>query len=113
MKLYLDGPNWEADYFISGKKEEAWRANGRYIDQMFMESAVSAGFCDGTAPATLHGRIPGCDRTMLLENGIIACGRGAKTNARRFSPSRTTASVMSSLTGMKAPVCDASRLPLR
>ena len=71
MRLYLDGPNWEAEYFISGEKEEAWRSNGRYIDQLFMDSAVSAGFCDGTAPATLHGRIPGCDRTMLLENGII------------------------------------------
>ena len=71
MKLYLDGPAWEADYFISNEKDAAWRANGRYIDQMFMDSAVSAGFCDGTAPATLRGRVPGCDRTMLLENGII------------------------------------------
>ena len=71
MRLYLDGPAWEADYFISNEKDAAWRANGRYIDQMFMDSAVSAGFCDGTAPATLHGRIPGCDRTMLLENSLI------------------------------------------
>ncbi len=71
MRFYLDCEKWEADYFITDAQSAFWRGQSGNIDQMLLDSAVSAGFCTGETPAAFRGRIPGCDRTMLWENGVI------------------------------------------
>ncbi|MBR7121444.1 MAG: hypothetical protein IKC94_04305 [Lentisphaeria bacterium] len=70
-KISLDGI-WEGDYFISGAQRSAWGNNCRVVEQMLRESAMSSGFFSGAeAQWALKGTIPGCDRTFLLENGLI------------------------------------------
>lgn len=73
MRFYLDGDDWEADYFASDEDNARWRNNCRRIQNMYLDNAGSAGFCDPEAPcrAAFRGRVPGCDRSMLLENGVI------------------------------------------
>ncbi len=73
MRFYLDGNDWEADYFIASAEETAWRGNNRNINNMLLDSAFSAGFyCPGSNyRPSFRGSVPGCDRTMLTENGVI------------------------------------------
>ena len=71
-KILLDGI-WEGDFFISGAQRSAWGSNCRVVEQMLRESATSSGFASGqSTPWAMKGHIPGCDRSFLLENGMIS-----------------------------------------
>lgn len=74
MRFYLDSNDWEADYFVSHEDYVRWRNNGRRIQNMYLDSALTSGFLDenNLARASFRGTVPGCDRSMLLENGVIA-----------------------------------------
>ncbi len=71
MQMFLDGSDWKVQYFIS--QHEVNTRNVPNIKNMFMDTARSARFIlaeedpQGYLPAT----IPGCDRSILLENGEI------------------------------------------
>ena len=72
-KIFLDGSDWEADYFLSEKEYLRWRGQHRALRNMLRSSAQSAGFVRGeAAPGAMTGTVPGCDRTFLLENGRCA-----------------------------------------
>ncbi len=69
-KIYLDGNDWEAEYFLSEREYYQWKGWHRTIKNMIRNCAQSAGFVRGdAAPGALTGRVPGCDRSFLLENG--------------------------------------------
>ena len=71
MQLYLDGNDWFAQYFIS--QNEVSINKPRTIYNMFMDSARTAGvirFNQSTA-GMLQATVPGCDRSILLENNEI------------------------------------------
>ncbi len=71
MQMFLDGNDWKVQYFIS--QQEVNTRNTPHVKNMFMDTARSARFIlaeedpQGYLPAT----IPGCDRSILLENGEI------------------------------------------
>ena len=70
MRFLLDGSDWLADYFRpeSDRSEVATRLNN-----MLMDSARSSGFLstDRVPEGAFRATIPGCDRSVLLENGEI------------------------------------------
>lgn len=72
MKLYLDGSDWLAGYFLPESEYQATKTVG-HIDNMLMDSARSSGFLNRTRRpgGALRASVPGCDRTVLLENGEI------------------------------------------
>ena len=70
-QIYLDGNDWEADYFLSEKEYLRCKGWHRTLHNMLRNCAQSAGFVRGDdAPGAMTGTIPGCDRTFLLENGL-------------------------------------------
>lgn len=73
MRLILDGNDWRADYYLPEKRHEETALAG-HLDGMLLDSARSAGIIGPGAPpaGSFHATIPGCDRTILLENGEIA-----------------------------------------
>ncbi len=73
MRFYLDSDNWEVDYFISGCDYRQWVSTGNRLHYMYLDCAQSAGFTDADNPcrAGFRGRVPGCDRSIMLENGAI------------------------------------------
>ena len=73
LKMYLDSSDWEADYFISSDQFRDCRNNPRNLDNMLMECAVHSNFVRRNIfmPGLLRCTIPGCDRTVLLENGRL------------------------------------------
>ena len=72
-RIDLAGNDWEADYFLSEAQYNAWRNRSRNLQDMLRSDAGSSGFVRGAdAPWAMRGTIPGCDRTMLLENGLCA-----------------------------------------
>lgn len=73
MYFCLDGNDWEADYFISSEQFRDCRNNPRNLDNMLMECAVNSNFVRRNTfmPGLLRCTIPGCDRTVLLENRRI------------------------------------------
>ena len=74
MKFYLDGNDWEADYFITQKEYDHWVPNWWSIEKMYLDSAESANFPrpNSQYKAAFKCSIPGCDRTVLLENNVIS-----------------------------------------
>lgn len=73
LKMLLDGNDWEADYFISSEQFRDCMNNPRNLDNMLMECAVNSDFVRRNAfmPGLMRCTIPGCDRTVLLENNKI------------------------------------------
>ena len=71
MRMVLDGVDWEADYFISSHDLGLKSVPGN-IDFMNLRDAGGAGFFAASYRASFHGMVPGDDRTMLLENGVIS-----------------------------------------
>ncbi|MBO4513861.1 MAG: hypothetical protein J5746_13975 [Victivallales bacterium] len=71
MRLFLDGSDWLAQYFIPQK--EANKRTARTLKNMFMDTARSAGFvrADITPLDAMPATVPGCDRSVLLENKEI------------------------------------------
>lgn len=69
----LDGKDWEVDFFISETQYHAWVNRERTIDRMHMYSAQQLGFIQpGKAAAgAMKGTVPGCDVSVLLENGRL------------------------------------------
>ncbi len=74
MKFYLDGNDWEADYFITNREYDHWLPNWWDIKNMYLDSAESAEFPrpNSKYQAAFKCSIPGSDRTTLLENNVIA-----------------------------------------
>ena len=74
MKFYLDGCDWEADHFISLEEHVKWRDSGWVLHNMLLDHAAGAGFVNPDKPckAAYTATIPGCDRSVLLENNVIA-----------------------------------------
>lgn len=67
MKLFLDGKDWEADYFLPHTDYK-----NRGIKYMALDSAYSAGFLSfSNKTLPYKATIPGCDRSVMLENGEI------------------------------------------
>ena len=71
MRLVLDGTDWEADYFLSDEEAGLRQLPGN-IDCMNLRDAGGSGFYDASHPVSFRGTVPGDDRTMLLENGVIS-----------------------------------------
>ena len=73
MKQLLDGSDWEAGYFISEKEYDSWTKRTRNLHNQLMESARAAGFTmpEGSVGDLMKATVPGCDKTVLLENGLI------------------------------------------
>ncbi len=73
LQKVLDGSDWEVDFFISDTQYHAWVNRERTIDRMHMYSAQQLGFTrPGTpAPGAMAGSVPGCDLSILQENGRI------------------------------------------
>ncbi len=70
-KIFLDGNDWEADYFLPEDQYLAWKNRSRNLHNMLRNCAGSSGFIAGApAPGAIRGTIPGSDRTFLLENGL-------------------------------------------
>ena len=70
--ILLNGPDWEAQYFISEEQFTFWNSKGRNLENMLLDSPISSGFILGKeCPGTLTGHVPGCDRSFLMENGLI------------------------------------------
>ena len=44
MRYYLDGNDWEADYFITNREYDHWLPNWWDIKNMYLDSAESAEF---------------------------------------------------------------------
>ena len=71
-QISLDGAGWEADYFLSEAQYMAWSSRSRNLHNMLRSCAQRNGFITGgAAPGAINGTVPGCDRTFLLENGLI------------------------------------------
>ncbi|MBO7741421.1 MAG: hypothetical protein J6S21_02605, partial [Victivallales bacterium] len=73
MKFFLDGSDWEAEYYISLKDYLAWQRDPRKLYNMHLQDATAAGFllADSNCKPSFKATIPGCDRSVLLENGVI------------------------------------------
>ncbi len=73
MRQLLDGSDWEAGYFISESEYDLWTKRTRNLHNMLMDSARAAGITslDGAVGDLMSATVPGCDRTVLLENGEI------------------------------------------
>ncbi len=73
MEIVLDGNDWEVDYFITNEEYLGWKQNGRHIHRMLMDNAGSSGFITPGAgyAGAMRGTVPGCERTVLRENGKI------------------------------------------
>ena len=74
MRYYLDGSDWEADYFIPDEDCCRWQMAAWNLHNMLLDNASGAGFADpdANAPASYRATVPGCDRSVLLENGVIS-----------------------------------------
>ena len=70
MRFLLDGKDWQAGYFCA---EGGQNSIPTHIDNMLMDCAASAGFLrmDTRPEGVFTATIPGCDRSVLLENGEI------------------------------------------
>ncbi len=70
MRFFLDGKDWQAGYFCA---EGGQNANPTQINNMLMDTAASSGFLsmDSAPEGVFSATIPGCDRSVLLENGEI------------------------------------------
>jgi len=70
MHLFLDGNDWYADYF---RPERDMGGGVFQIHNMLMDSTRSSGFLrsDRAPEGALRATVPGCDRSVLLENGEI------------------------------------------
>ncbi len=73
MKIILDGNDWEVDYFIGTEEYLGWKQCGRQIHRMLMDNGTSSGFVtpDAEYAGAMRGTVPGCERTVLWENGRI------------------------------------------
>ena len=75
MNFSLNGNDWEAGYFISTQEDNQHAQNSSIIENMNMNGAVSANFIGlpnmKLMKAELKATIPGCDRSVLMENGQI------------------------------------------
>jgi len=71
MRMFLDGNDWQADYFMP--QAELANRKPRTIYNMFMETARTSGFIRASQEpqGVMRATIPGCDRTVLMENGEI------------------------------------------
>ena len=70
--ISLNGDDWEAQYFISRPQFNFWMGDGRNLANALLDSPLSSEFIFGKpCPGAMKGRIPGCDRSFLLENGQI------------------------------------------
>lgn len=69
----LDGNDWEVDFFITQQEYQTWVTRERTIHRMHLYSAQQLGFTQpGTpAPGAMRGTVPGCDLSVLLENGRL------------------------------------------
>ena len=74
MRYYLDGSDWEADYFIPDEDCCRWQMAPWNLHNMLLDNASGAGFADPDAniPASYRATVPGGDRSVLLENGVIS-----------------------------------------
>ena len=74
MQYCLDGADWEADYFISDAECVHWQMAPWNLHNMLLDNASGSGFIsiDGGYDASFKATVPGCDRSVLLANGVIA-----------------------------------------
>ena len=71
MRFSLNGSDWQANYFLPEQHYQQTQ-HGGFIDGMLMDSARSAGVFSNDKPEDMMpATIPGCDRTILMENGEI------------------------------------------
>ena len=72
-KQLLDSNNWEAGYFISEKEFDLWTKRSRNLNFQLLQSARETGFTfpGGSQGDLMNATIPGCDKTVLLENNMI------------------------------------------
>ena len=70
---FLDGADWQAGYFLSDSEYDNWKRRSRTLQHQLLDSARSAGITTAGAAAAdlMPASIPGCDRTVLLENRLI------------------------------------------
>ena len=75
MRFLLNGSDWEAGFFISTEEDNKHAQCSSIIENMSMQGAVSAGFIGlpgiSLAQAEYRATVPGCDRSVLMENGEI------------------------------------------
>ena len=75
MRFLLNGNDWEAGYFISTREDNQLAQNSSIIENMNMTGALSANFVGlpgmKLMKTDLKATIPGCDRSVLMENGEI------------------------------------------
>ncbi len=71
MQMFLDGNDWKVQYFVS--QIEAKTRPNPHIKNMFMDTTRSAGFIRANVDVQdfMPATVPGCDRSILLENGEI------------------------------------------
>ena len=69
--MFLDGDDWKVQYFVP--QREVNTRNIPNIKNMLMDTARSSRFilADEEPQGYLSATIPGCDRSILLENGEI------------------------------------------
>ena len=76
MRFLLNGNDWEAGFFISTEADNQQTMSPHTIENMSLQGAVAANFiglpglgelCQADYKAT----VPGCDRSVLMENGEI------------------------------------------
>jgi len=69
MRLLLNGSDWRANHFLP----ERLARTGGGIDGMLMQSSKQSDVCWCKNPPAdmLPATVPGCDRTVLLENNLI------------------------------------------
>ena len=73
MRCLLDGSDWQAYYFLDDADYQDTR-NFYNLHNMLMDSAGSAGFHAQSSDVSSYAykaTVPGCDRTVLEENGEI------------------------------------------
>ena len=70
MQFFLDGNDWYAGYF---RPERDMGGGAFQINNMLMDSTRSSGFLrsDRAPEGAFRATVPGCDRSILLENGEI------------------------------------------
>ena len=75
MQFSLNGNDWEAGFFISTEDDNLQATSPHTIENMSMQGAVAANFIGlpgrALAQADYRATIPGCDRSVLMENGEI------------------------------------------
>ncbi len=75
MIFSLNGNDWEAGFFISTEDDNQQAQCSHIIENMSMQGAVTAGFIGlpgiPMSQAEYRATVPGCDRSVLMENGEI------------------------------------------